>query len=389
MNVHERSINKSDRGFRKEFEKVTGVALPANEQPYKGKMYSFKGWPEFATHMKAPSEMFPWEKMLFQFVDLPQPYLEENRDKALSTIRTHLRKYGGGTPECRYTHISRKIKKMLNVAMPQLLSVAYLGDKLPTFQEQWLYNIPRLLPYAPEVVTILPFLIVSYIISIVEASGSMFDPFDSNDYTQYKGWTTIFQSIPVSRSEDPMDNSETYIWNLSQKFAQGFNTEYEQFFNYGTPPHPLKRVRRGPKGKDALPSDELVAINRIRAWEYYRCFLILCDACDKVFCDRVNITLSMAMFSSIWDWKCPTLDCSEMLFDAPQYSLEDVKQDTPRSEILSFTSNKVGSTAVSLEDEVRYLGCLYSMTSSSIKAVDTAYNFLEEVEGTEDPKEKL
>lgn len=241
---------------------------------------------------------------LLQFQALPKEYLVAYQLKATKAIKMHLQKYSRIKDESRtaYGEKSDMIERICQSCAKRLTKGKGVSS-IQLFQAKWLTNIARLLPEDPAVLKILPYLITCYIIS---APQNRLDPFDSPQNMASSGWRDIFYELREEKDRCSANNVNSSIDSICRSFCLPIQGRNETFFYDGISNNRAeKNKRRGRPNKSGNQnslSKNALEKKQILSWEYYRDFLILCSICNKAKIKDLNIVLSMALFTSIWDW---------------------------------------------------------------------------------------
>jgi len=327
----------SQSEFEREFENVFGIA------PRKG-IYSHLGTSNVGYPFDIPDEM----AALLQFQTVEKAHLDEITSAARIAIRGHLNKYGGIEPVYSYENISKVIEKVcsyasLDLTWDDVYSSIAKELQIPLFQKKWLTNIARLLPNDSQIFEILPYLITCYIIT---APQNRIDPYDDPPQSFSSGWRDIFQEYIQTRENTEESAKETAynqshsITSICSKFTLPVKGRTERFFCIEDDCIQAKGSRRGRPNKEGSPnkvSQRTWKKNHIMCLEYYRCFLALCRACAEAEIPGLNITLSMALFTSIWDFgDFPIGGYHYGNYVLIQMSKDDVESDCLMSLILDF-----------------------------------------------------
>lgn len=321
--------------------------------------------PEILTMLDPPStRLDDAVAMLFQYQKIAPSWINEKRDSLTKEIREHLLKFGGKSREKTYDDISPLIEQVCKAAIPLIKNHPPYTLSSPIshlqFQDIWLTNTCRLLPETEAVMQVLPYLLSCYIISI---SGNRFDPFDKPNIKNYIGWLLIFQDQTTNQLQKELQNygggnrSKT-ISSVCQHFVLPPNYMCNAFL-YGigntkkllvcNSRHDRQKKKQGKRPLGPTESRK----NRFVCWEYYRQFACFCKACENI--ENVNITLSLALFSSLWDMSsicrvdCENPVCDEestrcsdpkrlMIFSDCQCSISDLEKDRHRKKILKALS---------------------------------------------------
>lgn len=338
--------------------------------------------------------------LLFQFQKIPPDFLEDKRNNARNKIDAHLRKFGGKGAQKKYSDESETIKKVCASALSelekittfQLLADTSKGDKTKSileeiFKEQktahnghnhyniqvnsplgfnpdWLINVGRLLPECTEIMEILPYLLTCYLIT---APQNRLDPFrevKENEYEKFGGWSAIFQ--------DRIKNAESVVYEAQIGGSSSRKRAIDSIVNHFVlPPNYKCNAFLWRKGQPLcrFSHQKYIPLRReqaekcyLQCWEQYCRFACFCTACKKEH-PKVNILLSVALFSSLWDKRCichplckSEYHCEEkrgticqdfsevtqiyLRRNQLQYSVEDIEQNRFSKKILSLFNQK-------------------------------------------------
>lgn len=331
-----------------------------------------------------PPDDIPLEMaILLQFQTVSEDYISTPISEAKAAIREHLRKYGGVNPEYSYDNVSKIIEKVCTYAKLDLAWNQNEPSKkgVPLFQEKWLTNIARLLPEDSRVLKILPYLITCYIIT---APQNLIDPFDSPPSTFSSGWRDIFQQYLENKKEEeagyrvtPYNQSHS-IDTICRKFILPVRRRNERFFcvEEDNECQRIRGRRRGRPNKEKnsdLLSNQVLVKEQIMCWEYYRCFVALCKACGELDISNLNLTLSMALFTSIWDFGDWRSNTRHGKFILHQFSENEVESDCLMSDILGLDSED-GTSGLNLKDVVKISVWIASGGKKRNKVIDNEMN---------------
>lgn len=325
--------------FEQDFEEVFGTEVGS-------------GFASMENHLpsECDEDVFFAHTLLLRFQSISKEVLDPLKNSARDAIDCHLKKYGSANPLYSYEYTSDNLRCICEQAKEKLIAVEYANKDIPSFQWKWLTNIGRLLPSDdPTVMNILPYLLTCY---IIEAPRNKLDPFDSPRQTHQSGWCDIFHRSPAEQ-----DNPYKSIESICNRFVFPFDNRrpYAPFFcdeKSKIPKSPDKSDEPLSNDDDYIPQSKILR-DRAKCWEYYRCFVDFCDACRDI--KKVNITLSMALFASIWDFSkdpdLPKLEKSVCRYKGScktnlcALTVQDVKNDILRDRILALAKDCGDGTA--------------------------------------------
>ena len=297
----------------------------------------------------------PLFSIVLRFQLVSEKYLKKKKEQTMDAIRRHLLEFGGVHAKKSYEYKSEIIENICEMASEFLTSHHYLAsDKVISrnehrpFQRKWLINMKRLLPQSKEVMAVLPWLLTCYTINIPK---NRLDPFDggSNEFTS--GWTDIFQDKANNRKallNEGAGNRSKSIDALCRYFQVDYKSKYCALFYDES--IVLVEVRKDRKSERTISPTTLRG-EKADCWEYYRRFAAFCVACEKY--PEVNMSLSLALFVSMWDFgigydfegtceeKVGQYSCyvagegtgKQLL---AQYSEEDLEADQVRKKVLEL-----------------------------------------------------
>lgn len=340
--------------------------------------------------------------LLFQFQMIPPDFLEDKRNNVRNKIDAHLRLFGGKSAQKKYNDESETIKKVCTSVIPelekfttyQLLADMRRGNETKNilreilmeqkvghkshkhhdiqikspleFSQNWLINVGRLLPECTEVIEILPFLLTCYLITALQNKLDPFREVKENEYKKYGGWSAIFQdrienaeSVVSEAQIDGSSSRKRAIDSIVNHFVLPSNCKCNAFL--WTKGQPLCRFSHHKYIYIPLRREQAERCY-LQCWEQYRWFACFCKACKKEHVN-VNILLSAALFSSLWDKRCicyplckSECHCEEkrgticqdfsevtqiyLRRNQLQYSVEDIEQNRFSKKILSLFNQK-------------------------------------------------
>lgn len=273
--------------------------FPKPDEPVVWGPYQVDGYP-----YKALSLLFGFQGTNMTWISDEQRILKDH-------IKNHLMKFGGADASKKYTDISQKIDTVCEKAKPLL--IAYTDIVRPAreehtstsplyklaFEERWLTNICRLLPDDPEILKVLPYLLTCYTLDIWR---NCVDPFDqkSNQYSNNRAWVDIYydQASPAVKEQRKLYGGvrrSDSIDKICSYFILPTNYKCSAFLGYLQ----VCDYTHSPKGRILKPRER--ASYCLACWEAYRRFACFCTACKDII--EVDLILSMALFSSIWDYR--------------------------------------------------------------------------------------
>lgn len=245
-----------------------------------------------------------------------------------------------------------------------------------TYSGQWLENISMLLPEDPEVMKILPYILSCYIIS---ARQNHIDPAMSTkkNIGYSAAWAILNPDILLSEDQlaikksaagrpDRARNSIIHFLLLPNDYKCNAFPYKTGMKLYSTRKYRRKRENIAPL---RLSEAKKQALN---CWEQYRLFACFCEVCKDKISNDVNITLSMALFSTLWDRSCACYTfctqnhrcnkmpinrntCNSIISVLPllkQHTASEVMNDKSREMILKCFSTK---RTDSIERHLKYL----------------------------------
>lgn len=259
------------------------------------------------------------------------------------------------------------------------------------FDGRWLSNVKLMIPRDENVIRILPYLLFCYSLNASNKRNKL-DPFEYRKRGKsYKaeavpspGWCEIFPEYqPICKGNDPSysSNLKRSIKNLSGYFVEFpsclllnkpsisslLNSDEMQVEPFGF----IVGKMKDEENKESSPEEEIVndeketekktekereekekaekkrkkdyLLKIVTDWELYRRFAAFCDACNEYQHQlqdlHFNLTLSMALFATAWDFtdgafKESMPECDE--FTRP-ITIEEAKDDVLSSDIIEIT----------------------------------------------------
>ena len=153
------------------------------------------------------------------------------------------------------------------------------------------------------------------------------DHFDADITTD--SWDEIFEPSSeriLLRKQNDTYNRKKNIESLSKKFILPFRQKRSDLFE--------QAISKSNSGDFSVSIS--VLRNQMQYWEAYRRFAAFCEACSTE--KKINFTLCLALFSSIWDFPDVSLhkkeyrDSDDHLL--PQYTYQEVESDSLHEIIL-------------------------------------------------------
>lgn len=163
------------------------------------------------------------------------------------------------------------------------------------FEKSWIERVPRILPNEDKIIEILPFLLTCYTGNV---KHNKIDPGTVPKDEKYAAWDIIFDPHFKYHKEsvsnvDLLRNRNARVKSLSSYFF--YKSE-----SYGS----LLLIKLAPffNNKWEFSRDEFISAGRksIQALELCRRFAAFAYACRGY--QKVNLTLSMALFSHLFQW---------------------------------------------------------------------------------------
>lgn len=313
------------------------------------------------THQRDPMEpQYTVYSLLAQFKNIKWP-----QDHVKSKIHDHLLKFRGKNTENPDEVSSEDIRKICKQASELLSPVPNSewdysrnfpkhgeAEDFPyEFQPKWFHNIGILLPYEPEVIEILPYLLTCY---SQNARDNRIDPFTGKPGS---AWMDIFKKYSDEKQNQlGAGNRSKSISQLIHYFTDFPKAEFSALFD--APTYEEIAIIDDPKQISYLPIRDMdsaawkkahaKAKKCAEAWERYCRFAAFCEACENE--KMVNLTLSMAYFANAWDFG----KCEEDSWPSPP-SCEEISKDIQRELILNLMKRDVDPLIYFSAAEAKYI----------------------------------
>lgn len=254
--------------------------------------------------------------LLLEYSGVDSKQIDGFQDDLRTRIHDHLLEFGKKSSPKYFGYRSAQIENICEEAIP-LLKQQSLGytfssaAKKYKFEQRWLTNVSRLLPEDPQVIQVIPYLLICYLMTI---SGNQFDPFDGPFSEGSCGWLLVFpndtKSLQMNYAPDSGgSNRSKTIKTICNHFilppgSESFSFLYAMYpkkVQLFLPCYVRKRkIAKASEESNAIAySKRKAQLSCLECWEYYRQFACFCKACSNI--SEVNISLSTALFSSIWD----------------------------------------------------------------------------------------
>lgn len=260
--------------------------------------------------------------LLLEYSGVDSKQIEGFQDDLRTRIHDHLLEVGKKSSPKYFGYRSAQIANICEEAIPLLKqqSLGYIfssAGKKYKFEQRWLSNVSRLLPEDPQVIQVIPYLLICYLMTI---SKNQFDPFDGPFSEGSCGWLLVFpndtKSLQMNYEPDSggSNRSKTikticnhFILPPDSKSFSFLYAMYPEKVQLFLPCYVRKRkVAKASENSKTTKESKAVAYSKRKAqfsclecWEYFRQFACFCKACSNI--SEVNISLSTALFSSIWD----------------------------------------------------------------------------------------